>query len=128
MASADIFFLVGAFSLFAIAVALVPVLIQLKRTLRKTESLVDSLNNHVDPLCKSLDETSSEMQIFFLGMNDKIEQTDVILHNIKKSTDTLVMASTLAKDALKPFITGFGGISAGVKAFSYFLAKTGNKR
>lgn len=128
MATTDIFFLVGAFSLFAIATALVPALIQLRRTLRKTENFVDALNHHVDPLCKSLTDAATELQMFSLAWGENAEQADTILKSVKQSTDTLVMASSLAKDALKPFITGFGGIAAGVKAFSYFLAKTGVKK
>lgn len=120
--------MVGTFSLFAIAVALLPVLLQFKRTLRKTENLLDDLNRHVDPLCKSLTEAASELQILSLSLNDKVEQSDAILKNLKHSTDTILLASSLAKDTLKPFITGFGGLAAGVKAFSYFLGKSGSKK
>ena len=128
MAPSDIFFIVGAFSLFAIAMALIPVLLQYKRTLRKTENLVECLNKHADPLCKSLTEAASELQILSLSLNDKLEQSDAILKNVKNSTETLLLMSSMAKDTVKPFITGFGGLAAGVRAFSYFLAKSGRKK
>ncbi len=123
MNPSDIFPIIGYLSLFAVAISLVPTILQLRRALKKTEILVDSLNSNIDPLCKSLTEAATEFRILSASLNGKVEQTDVVLETAQKSADTLLLATTMVKDSVKPFITTVGGVGAGIKAFSYFLGK-----
>jgi len=119
----EILTLLGALSLFAIAMAVIPAILQLRRSLAEVELLIQSLNRHVDPLCKSLTEAGKELQILTLTLNDKVERTDTILRTVQKSADTLLATSNTLKQIARPLISNMGGVSAGVRTFTHILGK-----
>jgi ABC-type transporter Mla subunit MlaD len=123
------FFLIGrffspAYSLFSIAIALVPTFLQFRRTLQKLEVFIDALNKRVDPLCQSLTEAANEIQLVSISIGDKLDKTDAVIYTAQKSADTLLTTSTMIKETVRPFITQIGGFSAGVMAFSHFLNRS----
>ncbi|MFH1021412.1 MAG: DUF948 domain-containing protein [Pseudomonadota bacterium] len=120
----DFFSLLSAVSLFAIAITLVPTFLQFRRTLQKTEILIEALNTHVDPLCRSLTEAANEIQILSISLSDKLEKTDAVIYTAQKSADVLFTTTTMLKETVRPFITQIGGFSAGVMAFSHFLNRS----
>ena len=126
----NFFSLLSALSLFAIAIALVPTFLQFRRTLQKTEVLLETLNTHVDPMCQSLTEAANEIQLLSISLSDKLEKTDTVIYTAQKSAETLLTTATMIKETARPFITQIGGFSAGIMAFSNFLSrsrKTPNK-
>lgn len=124
MTLSDFFSLLSAASLFAIAISLVPTFLQFRRTLQKTEVLIETLNTHVDPLCRSLIEAANEIQILSISFSDKLEKTDAVIYTVQKSADILLTTTTMLKETVRPFITQIGGFSAGVMAFSHFLNRS----
>jgi len=116
--------MLSAVSLFAIAITLVPIFLQFRRTLQKAEILIEALNTNVDPLCQSLTEAADEIQVLALSLSDKLEKTDSIIYTAQKSADTLLTTTTMLKDTVRPFITKIGGFSAGIMAFSHFLNRS----
>lgn len=124
MTLSDFFSLLSAVSLFAIALALVPTFLQFRRTLQKTEVLIETLNTHVDPLCRSLIEAANEIQILSISLSDKLEKTDAVIYTAQKSADILLTTTTMLKETISPFITQLGGFSAGIMAFSHFLKRS----
>lgn len=124
MTSSDFLVLLSAACIFAITIALVPAFMQIRRTLQKIELLIESLNQNVEPLCKSLTEAASEIQIFSLSLNEKMEKTDAIIYTAQKSADVLLNTSTMIKESVRPFIAQLGGVSAGIMAFSHFLSRS----
>ncbi len=124
MTSSDFFSLLSAVSLFAIAIALVPTFMQFRRTLQKLEICIESINKHVDPLCRSLTEAANEIQLLSISLGDKVEKTDAVIYTAQKSAETLLTTTTMFKEAVRPFITTLGGFSAGVVAFSQFLNRS----
>ena len=126
----DFFSLLSAVSLFAIAITLAPTFLLFRRTLLKTEILIETLNTHVDPLCRSLTEAANEIQLLSISLSDKLEKTDTVIYTAQKSAETLLTTATMIKEKARPFITQIGGFSAGIMAFSNFLSrsrKTPNK-
>ena len=109
MTSSDFFSLLSAVSLFAIAVALVPTFLQLRRTLQKIEVFIEDLNGQVDPLCQSLTEAANEIQLLSISLSDKLEKTDAVIYTAQRSAETLLTTTTLIKDTVRPFITTLGG-------------------
>lgn len=124
----DILQLIAALSVFAVAIALVPALLQMRRTLKKTETFVDTLNKHADPLCKSLTDAANELQVLSLSLTDKVEKTDAVIETAKHSADTVLMASQMLRDTVRPFISTVGGLGAGFKTFSFLLGKSFSKK
>jgi uncharacterized protein YoxC len=124
--SSDFFSLLSAVSLFAIAVALVPTFLQFRRTLQKIEIFIETLNGHVDPLCRSLTEAANEVQILSISLSDKVEKTDAVIYTAQRSAEALLTTTTLIKETVRPFVTTLGGVSAGIMAFSHFLNRSGN--
>lgn len=120
----NFFSLLSALSLFAIAIALVPTFLQFRRTLQKTEVLLETLSTHVDPLCKSLTEAANEIQLLSISLGDKLEKTDAVIYTAQKSADALLTTTTLFKESVRPVITTLGSVSAGVMAFSHFLNRS----
>ncbi|MGV1098692.1 DUF948 domain-containing protein [Thiovibrio sp. JS02] len=123
MTFTEILTLLGALSLFAIAIVLIPTILQLRRSLNQVEIFIQSLNRHIDPLCKSLTEATRELQTLTLSLNDKVERTDSILRTVQKSADSLLTTSHTLKEIVRPIITNMGGISAGIRTFTHILGK-----
>lgn len=124
MTPSDFFSLLSAGSLFAIAITLVPALLQFRRTLQKIEVLIEALNKKVDPLCQSLTEAANEIQCLSISLNDKLERTDAVIYTAQRSADMLLTTTAMLKETVRPFITQIGGFSAGVMAFSHFLNRS----
>lgn len=124
MTYSDFFSLLSAVSLFSIAVALVPTLLQFRRTWQKIEVFIDSLNTHVDPLCRALTETSHEIQTLSLSINNKLKNIDAAIYTAQKSADILLSTTTILKETVSPFITQIGGFSAGIMTFAHFLNRS----
>lgn len=127
MTTADFFSMLSAASLFAITLALIPALLQLRRTLQQIETLTESLNHKSEPFCDAIIEAAREIQITALTLGAKVEETDDAINAVRKSAEILLITSTALKDAVRPIVTGIGGVSAGVLAFSHFLNKTWKK-
>jgi uncharacterized protein YoxC len=122
----DIFLIVAAIGIGAITTVLVPTLLQLKRTIHKTELFVETLNHDLAPLLRSLSQTSMELQILSTTLNDKLKRTDRIIDTIQHSSNTLLMATDMVKSTLLPIVTQVGGLSTGIKAIiSFFKAAKG---
>lgn len=127
MTIADFFSILSAVSLFVIALALVPVLFQLRRTLQEIETLTESLNRKSESFCDAVIEAAKEVQITALTLGAKVDETDAAIGAVRRSAEILLVTSTALKDAVRPIVTGIGGVSAGVLAFSHFLNKTWKK-
>ena len=126
MSVLDIFLIVAAIGIGVITLALVPMLLQLKRTIHKTELFVDSLNQDLAPFLRSLSQTSMELQILTTTLNDKLKRTDRIIDTIQHSSNTLLLATDMVKSTLVPVVAQVGGLSTGIKAIiSFFKAAKG---
>ena len=124
MTPSDFFSLLSAGSLFAIAITLVPTLLQFRRTLQKIEILIEALNKNVDPMCRSLTEAANEIQCLSISLNDKLEKTDAVIYTAQRSADMLLATTALLKETATPLITRIGGFGAGIMAFSHFLNRS----
>jgi len=122
--SSEVFQMIIALSVFAGAVALIPVLLQAKRTFKKAERLLDSLTVHAEPMCKSITEAADDLRELSVSLNDKVEKTDAIINMARHSVDTLHNTSNMLKSTVTPIITNVGGISAGIATFAHFLNKS----
>ena len=124
MTSSEIFQIIIAMSAFAGAVAIIPALLQAKRTLKKAETFMDSLNNHVEPMCRAITDAANDLQSLSVSIEDKVEKTDAIITTARHSVDTLNTTSRMLKNTVTPLITHVGGISAGIAAFSHLFNRS----
>lgn len=124
MTISDFFLLIASISLAVVAFITVPALLQIRRTFKKTETLIDTLNKEIGPLARSLKETASELQILSITLNSKVEKTDRIIKTVQHSADTLLLSSRMVKDIAVPVLAQIGGFRAGVKAFTNFFTKS----
>ena len=126
MSVLEIFLIVAAVGIGVISAALVPMLLQLKRTIHKTEVFVDNLNQDLAPFLRSLSQTSMELQILSTTLNDKLKRTDRIIDTIQHSSNALLVATDMVKSTVMPVVSHVGGLSTGIKAIiSFFQAAKG---
>lgn len=123
MAFIDIFYITASISLIVIVAAVLPVLFQLKRTYRKAEITLSSLNKDMEPLLTKITEMSDELQTLSASLNTKIEKTDSIIDTAQQAGDALLSTTTLIKETVTPVVAQIGGISAGIAAFASFFKK-----
>ena len=124
MTITDFFILVASICLAAVAVAIIPAVFQIRRTFKKTETLLDTLNNDIEPLSKSLTSTAAELEVLATNLNDKVKKTDKIIDTVQDSAYTLLKASNMVKGTTIPLVAQISGIRAGLKAFTYFFSKS----
>ncbi|OGR05637.1 MAG: hypothetical protein A2511_09025 [Deltaproteobacteria bacterium RIFOXYD12_FULL_50_9] len=123
MSALNIFVIVVSICLIVLVAALVPALIQIKRTARKVETLLDTLNQDLSPLLQSLADTSRELQTLTEKIRDKVDRTDKVIDTAKAAADTLLVTSSMLKNSVTPIFSQITGFTAGVQAFFRYLKK-----
>ena len=127
MTPIDAFTILGSVSLIVIATTLALVLSQIRRTFRKAELLLDTLNRDVGPLCKSMTDAATELEALSIVLYDKVDRSDRIFETVQQSADTLLLASNMVRETVLPVVTNVGGFAAGVRAFSHFFTNPSRK-
>jgi len=121
----DVFLIVAALSLAGVAIALVPALVQLKRTAQKTELLMDTLNQEISPLLRSLSETAGELQTLTSSINEKVEKIDPVIETVEATGYILRGTAAMIKQSVIPIVSEVGGLSAGIRTFIHYFTKPG---
>jgi uncharacterized protein YoxC len=121
----DFFLIVAALSLAGVAIALVPTLIQLKRTAEKTETLLDMLQRDIRPLLQSLSETTVELRLLTASINQKVDKVDLVIDTIQDTGVILRSTAGILKQSVTPVFSQVGGLGAGIRAFVHYLAGSG---
>ena len=112
-----------AVCLAALTLFLLPTLLQIKRTGKKAEKLLDNLDREVPALLKSLSSTATELEVLSLTINSKVEQTDNIIAAGRQASETLLTTSKIVRDTVIPIAAQIGGIHAGISTFIGFFKK-----
>ena len=128
ISSIDIFIIIAAVSLAGIAVFLIPALVQLRQTLQQADTLFDTLQKEVQPLSTAITAAADEIKDLSASVNDKLDQTDVLIDSLERSGDIILHTSKLLKESTVPIITEVGALSAGLKAFMYFFTRPQRSR
>jgi uncharacterized protein YoxC len=121
----DFFLIVAALSMAGIAIALVPMLMQLKRTAEKTELLVDTLQRDIRPFLQSLSETTSELRFLTASINQKVDKVDQVIDTIQDTGVILRSTAGILQQSVIPVVSQLGGFGAGIRAFLHYLTKSG---
>ena len=124
MTSLDFFLSATATCLIILTAVLVPALIQIKRSARKVEALLDSVNQDIPPLIQSLADTSREVQTLLETIKNKVDKTDRVIETAKAAADTIFVTTSMMKNSVTPFIAQIGGITAGIQTFFRYLTKS----
>ncbi len=120
----DLLIIITVLSLIVLLAVLIPALIQVKKTTRKTEILIDQLSAGLEPLLTNINATSAELQELSETLREKIDKTDTILESAQEASFVLFNISSQLKEAVTPLIPQIGGIAAGINAFSNFFRIT----
>ena len=121
MTPLDIFLIVAAVAVLAVAVVLVPTLLQLKRTLQRADETMRSLEEHFVPMSKKIADGAAELEILAATCSAKLEETEMVIRTMRQAGETLLLTSQALKDSVRPVISNIGGISAGLQVFSRVL-------
>lgn len=124
MTSLDFFLTAAAICLIILTAVLVPALLQIKRSARKIETLLDSVNQDISPLLQTLSDTSREIQTLLETIKNKVDKTDQVIDTAKAAADTLFVITSMMKNSVAPLIAQAGGFTAGVQAFMRYFAKS----
>ncbi|MDH5298304.1 MAG: DUF948 domain-containing protein [Desulfobulbaceae bacterium] len=128
MTPIDLFVIIAAFSLAAMAVVLIPVLLQFRQTMHRADLFIAALNKDLPPLVTTLTDTANEVRDLSASLNDKLDQTDHLLRTLERSGNILFTTSKLLKETTVPIIAEVGALNAGVKAFMYFFSRPNKSR
>ena len=120
----DLLIIITVISLIVLLAFLIPALIQVKKTTRKTEILIDQLSVGLEPLLTNINGTSTELQELSETLREKIDKTDTILESAQEASFVLFNISSQLKEAVTPLIPQIGGIAAGINAFGNFFRVT----
>lgn len=128
LASIDIFIIISAVSLAGIAVFMIPVLMQLRQTLKRADTLFDKIQHEIEPLSTALTDAATEIKELSISVNDKLDQTDAFLESLEKSGNIILHTSRAIRESTAPIISEVGALSAGIKAFMYFFTRPQRSR
>lgn len=119
------FLIVAALSLAGVAVALVPTLMQLKRTAQKTELLMDTLNRDIDPLLRSLTHAAGNIENLTATMSEQADRVETVMDTVEDTGRVLHRTADIIRKAVVPAAAEIGGLGAGIRAFIHFFTKPG---
>jgi len=128
LTSMDIFIIITAVSLTAIAVFLIPVLMQLRQTLKQADLLFDKMQNEIEPLSIALTDAAIGIKELSASVNNKLDHADIFIDSLEKSGDIILHTSKALRESTAPIISEVGAISAGIKAFMYFFTRPQRSR
>lgn len=120
----DFLIIVATICLIILITVLVPILLQIKRTALKIETLIDSVNQEIPPLLQSLNNTSREIQTLMETIKNKVDKTDRVIDTVKAAADTVFVTTSIMKNSVAPLIIQIGAISAGIHTFFRYLTKS----
>lgn len=117
----EFFLIIAGISIIIFMIFLVPLLIQLKKTANRAETLMADLNRDMPDILASAKKTASEVQNLSEDLNTKVAEADEIFQKIKFATSSFLLTSKLVKSSLAPAILEIAAISAGIKAFLHVI-------
>ncbi|OGQ97690.1 MAG: hypothetical protein A2521_01935 [Deltaproteobacteria bacterium RIFOXYD12_FULL_57_12] len=117
----DIFLTVITICLVTLVAVIVPTQIQIKQSARRIDALIDSLNQELPPLLRSLAHTSREIQTLTETIKNKADRTDKVIERAKEAADNLFITTSIVKNSIAPIYTQISGFSVGVRAFLHYL-------
>lgn len=117
------FLAVIAFSFVILVAALIPTLLQIRKTAKRLEGTLEHVHEKIDPLIKSATETAEELQILTASINDKVDQTDTFFNEIQETGHVLLATTHILKNKISPSLIQVASINAGIKAFSKFFSR-----
>jgi len=124
----EIFLLVASISVTVITIFLIPLLIQLKRTTKRAENLMEKVEGDLPELLNSMNNTASELNSISKSLNRKLAEVEFILDTARMTVESLFMTSNLFRKTLSPVLTGVGGLGSGLGAFLAFLLRSKPKK
>lgn len=125
MSFLNFFLIVAALSLAGVAIALVPMILQLKRTAEKTEVLMETLSRDLGPLLQSLSNATGELRALTATMNQKVDKVDAVIDSVQDTGLILQSTAVMLKKSVVPVISHVGGLGAGISAFVHYLTRSG---
>ena len=123
----DLFLIIAGISLIILMFFLIPLLVQLRQTARRAESVMDNLNQDLPAILASLKDTAAEMKMVSAHINTKLAQTDAIISTAKYAGESLLLTSNLIRSALTPAITKLDTISTGIRSFFNLIHRPKSK-
>lgn len=119
----EFFLIVASVCLAAITVALIPVLLQIRRSAKQAEMMMSNLDRDITPILKSLSNTAAEVEAVTETINRKSKKVDEIILNVRDASETILVTSKIFRKTLLPVITNVGGVTSGIKTFMHFLKR-----
>lgn len=125
MSLLNFFLVVAALSLAGVAIALVPTLMQLKRTAMKTELFMDTLNRDIGPLLRSLTHTAGSLESLTSSVNEQVDRVEAVIDTVEETGRLLHRTAEIIRKGVIPTVAEIGGLGAGIKTFIQFFTKPG---
>jgi uncharacterized protein YoxC len=107
-----------AFSLVILVAALIPTLVQIRRTAKRLESTLNHLNTEMVPLIQTATNTAEEFQFLTASINDKLDKTDTLFNEVQEAGHVLLATTNILRNKITPALIQIASVSAGIKAFS----------
>jgi uncharacterized protein YoxC len=102
---------------FAVLVGyLIPMLIQLKRTVAEADELLTRMNAELPSLLKEMRETSENINALVEHARDGVEHASVFLHAVGSVGDTVQQVSRVVQGTSGNLLTNLASVVAGFRA------------
>ncbi len=123
MTPLTIFLIIASVCIITLLCALLPLIKQLRATAASADTLFKKIDEEFAPMSRSITETSEEINSLLAGINDKIDQTDYVVDQVKEASDIVLHTSHLLQDKIAPLLVNLAGFNAGIQTFMKFFRK-----
>ncbi|MEN8139812.1 MAG: DUF948 domain-containing protein [Thermodesulfobacteriota bacterium] len=118
-----IFLTIASLSLIILLIFLVPFLRQLQQTAASANSLFKKVDEELEPLLGTINEAVEEVNALAANLNDKIDQTDLVIDRAKEASDIVLHTTQLVQTKIAPLLINIAGLNAGLQGFARFFRK-----
>lgn len=123
MTPLDIFLIFTAGAVLILTAALVPTLLQIRRTYKKAEETLVVVERELVPMSRKISASAAELEILAATCSAKLEEGDAVMQTARQAGETLLLTSQALKASVRPVISGIGGLTAGLQMFGRVLLR-----
>ena len=116
MSIVEIAAILGAASLAVLVGFLVPVLVQLRKTVAESERLLVKMNTDLPPLVEELQATSRNLNDLSNRAREGVEHASVLLHAVGEVGESVQQVHNVVRGSSGTVLTNVASMVAGFKA------------
>ena len=128
MMSLDILTAAVVLMVIVLTAALVPLAVQLRRTLARAERLLGRLEEELPEAVRKLGEGGAEVGRLAAGLRDRVDELEAASAGVREAGRRLADTGGMIQRAVAPWAAQAAGLGAGLRAFVEFFSSRRSRR